>query len=172
MCACLISTQGYAVKLFVALALPISLLSCSVLAAPAKLELADINGVEYSLVNDRGSWVVINYWATWCTPCLREIPELNKLYRKGKQENIKVIGVNFEVATDESVKKFVNKYLIEYPVLLEEVGAYSQLGAIEGLPKTFIISPKGEVVYQKVGVVSLVGIKAVIEKLKESAGGN
>ena len=136
-------------------------------AKPAQLKLADIKGKEYSLSDYRGKWVVINYWATWCSPCLKEIPELNELHQKGKKNNVLVLGVNFEDASDSHVQAFIDKYNISYPVLLEEMGALSQLGPIEGLPKTFIVSPLGEIVYRKVGIVTLSLLDEVLTQLKK-----
>jgi len=135
-------------------------------ARPAQLNLADIKGKEYSLSDYRGKWVVINYWATWCSPCLKEIPELNELHKKGKKNNVLVLGVNFEDAPESHVQAFIEKYSISYPVLLEEMDALSQLGPIEGLPKTFIVSPSGKIVYQKVGIVTLNLLEEVLTQLR------
>lgn len=142
------------------------LTSSFVEAKPAKLELAGINGKEYSLANYRGSWVIVNYWATWCSPCLEEIPELNKLYQNRDKLNLQLLGVNFEDAADEQVLEFSRQHNITYPVLLEEMDAFSQLGMIEALPKTFIISPSGEIVYEKIGIVTAVFIEKVLATLK------
>ena len=142
------------------------LTSSFVEAKPARLELAGINGKEYSLADYRGKWVVVNYWATWCSPCLEEIPELNKLHKKRDKLNLQLLGVNFEDAPDSQVLEFSKQLNIAYPVLLEEMDVFSQLGIIEGLPKTFIISPSGEIVYEKVGIVNAAFIEEVLAKLK------
>lgn len=145
-----------------------AIFSLALNAAPAKLQLAGIDGKEYSLADYRGNWVVVNYWATWCSPCLKEIPEFNKLHEKGKKSNVRVLGVNFEEATEKHVKSFVEKYNITYPVLLEEFDVMSQLGMIEAMPKTFIISPKGEIVYEKLGIVSLQFLENILTKLQKN----
>ncbi len=167
MCACLLFYRGVGVNLFVLLFTLLFALSSVAEAKPAQLSLADIKGKEYLLSDFRGKWVVINYWATWCSPCLKEIPELNELHKKRKENNVLVLGVNFEDAPESRVQAFIEKYNISYPVLLEEVGALSQLGPIEGLPKTFIVSPSGEIVYRKVGIITLTLLEEVLKKLKK-----
>ena len=158
--------RGTGLKISVLSFFLLAFFSINTWAKPVQLKLADVNGKEYSLASDRGKWVVVNYWATWCSPCLKEIPEFNKLYMAGKKSNIQVLGVNFEEASDQQVKTFVGKYKILYPVLLEEFDVISQMGMIEALPKTFIVSPEGELVYQKLGMISQKLLLDVINQLK------
>jgi thiol-disulfide isomerase/thioredoxin len=112
--------------------------------------LPDLKGVEHKLSDYRGKWAVVNYWATWCPPCLHEIPELVDYY-ESNQDSVIVLGVNFEDISLEQLQDFVAHMDISYPVLREQLGPKSALGMIPGLPTSFLIDPRGELAARKVG---------------------
>ncbi len=132
----------------------VTLLSVDVLAEPVDFSLPDINGVEHKLSDYRGKWVVVNYWATWCPPCLSEIPELVDFHEEHKDKDAVVLGINFEDIGASGLKQFSEEYFMNYPVLRSKPGPKSALGPIPGLPTTYLISPKGEVVARQVGPVT------------------
>ncbi len=90
-----------------------------------------------------GKWLVINYWAHWCSPCLQELPELNAFYQKHKKK-VLVIGVNFDHMPFEKIKAFQEKYAINFPMAkhfpIEKYGVKD----VPNLPMTFIIEPNGK----------------------------
>ena len=128
--------------------------SFSVQAEPADFILPDMNDKQHKLSDYRGKWVVVNYWATWCPPCLTEIPELVEFHEDHKDKDAVVLGVNFEDIGLEGLKRFSEEYFMNYPVLRTKPSGSSALGVIPGLPTTYIVSPKGEIIARQVGPVT------------------
>ncbi len=114
---------------------------------PVEFELADPNGKMHKLSEYRGQWLVINFWATWCGPCIREIPVLNAFHKRHqtgkKTTHISVIGINFEQLEDTDLKAFISKHKIRYPVLRIGSKPLIPMEPLKGLPSTFLISPEG-----------------------------
>jgi len=130
----------------------------------AEFGLADLNGKEHKLADEKGKWVIINYWATWCPPCVEEIPELIFFHDKHKNKDAIVWGVNFEDVAEQKVKDFLEEYMVSYPILLAEPGENSFFGPVIGLPTTYIISPDGELVHTQVGKVTVEYLENIMEK--------
>lgn len=155
-------------KLF--LALTSMLLISLVYANSLELDLSDTQGNDHKLSDYKGQWVVVNYWATWCPPCVEEISELVSFNDKHKSNNVVVLGVNYEDLALVKVKQFMKEHHINYPVLLAEPDAYSPLGKILGLPTTFIISPEGDVVHTKYGAIDAAYLEKTITQYQYSLG--
>ena len=110
--------------------------------------LRDVKGNQVSLSDFRGQPVVLNFWATWCSPCRVEIPHLEALYTKYKDQGLVVIGMNTE--TDYmKVKRFVEPQ-ISYTVLLDG-GTQAQGYDVSGIPCTYYIDKEGIIRYRSVG---------------------
>ena len=139
-------------KWFVLL-VPLLLLTASQVRA-VDYELPDVNGQMQSLDQYQGKWVVVNYWATWCGTCMKELPDLVAIHEGNKDKDIVVVGVNFESIGNEQLKAFVEKQSIPYPVLRSEPVPVTALGKVPALPTTYIIDPDGKVVAGEVGLVS------------------
>jgi len=140
-------------------------------AAAAEFALRDINGVERKLSDYRGKWVVVNYWATWCPPCLEEIPELVYFHEQHKDKDAVVLGVNLEDVDLTQLREFVKQYDVSYPVLPagQDVRTESvMLGPVPGLPTTYVVSPQGEVVAQNIGPITGDAIEAFIASQADS----
>lgn len=116
--------------------------------------LPGIDGKQHKLSEYRGKWVVVNYWATWCPPCLEEIPELVSFHEEHKDKNAMVIGVNFEDIGIPQLKTFVDDYFMSYPILQTKPAPRSALGLIAGLPTSFLVSPDGKLVAKQTGPVT------------------
>jgi len=138
-------------------------------------ELPDVNGQMQSLDQYQGKWVVVNYWATWCGTCMKELPDLVDMHESNKDKDIVVVGVNFESIGNEQLKSFVEKLSIPYPVLRSEPVPVTALGKVPALPTTYIIDPDGNVVAGEVGLVSRQNLEDYIAAKKaetESANRN
>lgn len=147
------------------------LFSSNVFAAESVVDfsLQDLKGGAHHLSDYRGKWVIVNYWATWCPPCLDEIPELSDFHEKHKAIDAVVIGINYEEDIETKyLQSFIDEYLIPYPILRADMNATGPFGEIYGLPSTFIVSPQGNIVAHKVGGVTQAQLEKLIsqEKLK------
>ncbi|HEC18131.1 MAG TPA: TlpA family protein disulfide reductase [Gammaproteobacteria bacterium] len=132
----------------------VTLFAISAHAEPADFILKDMQGKEHKLSDYRGKWVVVNYWATWCPPCLSEIPELVDFHEEHKDKDAVVLGVNFEDISLKGLQQFSEEYFMNYPVLRSKPAPSGALGPIPGLPTTYLVSPAGEIVARQVGPVT------------------
>ncbi|RLQ21979.1 TlpA family protein disulfide reductase [Seongchinamella sediminis] len=104
----------------------------------------------------QGQWVVINYWAKWCKPCIKEIPELNALDRK--YEQVAVLGVNFDAVRGDELQAQISQLGIEFPILLEEPSSALGTPMPQVLPTTLILDPDGKLVATLVGPQDLASL--------------
>jgi thiol-disulfide isomerase/thioredoxin len=136
------------------LALPLLMLATLVQAeSSANLVMKDLAGKPHRLVDYRGKWVVLNYWATWCPSCVDEIPDLVALSERHKN-NLVVLGVAVDFKSDKEVRDFVDDMLISYPIILATPKIFSQFGSPPVLPTTLIFNPKGKLMQTKQGKIS------------------
>ena len=152
-------------------ALLTSLLAASLLltvtTSPAEtvdFELLDLTGKKQRLSDYRGKWVVVNYWATWCPPCLEEMPDLDDFHVRHKDKDAVVLGVNMEDIGVEQLSRFVDSLMVSYPILRDKPRPFTELGNIPGMPTSFIVSPEGEVVAYQVGIIRAQDLDAFLER--------
>ena len=125
------------------------------------LAIDTIDGKRFDLAQHRGRWVVVNFWATWCGPCLKEMPALSAL--DTMREYIDVVGLAYEDTTPEEMRAFLKKHPVSYPIALIDV--YAPPGDFEtpaGLPTTWLIRPDGKIAKRFIGPVEPHDIEAAI----------
>lgn len=106
-------------------------------------ELIDIDGNKIPFSSLRGKWVLINYWASWCQPCLNEIRELNRFYERHKK-NVALFAVNYDALPLTAQRELINKLRLHYPSLSVDPAAALSLEQLRGVPATFIFNPQGQ----------------------------
>jgi len=131
------------------------------------MELKKMDGSIDHLSQYKGKWVIVNYWATWCPPCVEEMPELQAFHDDHKDKDAVVIGINTENVSDEKLNAFLDDYFITYPSYVSKPVYNTALGPIQGLPTTFVISPKGNLEAKQTGGVTKEVIENFINNWKE-----
>ena len=140
------------------------LLACSWLSHAADFSLEDMQGKTHRLADYRGKWVLVNFWATWCAPCLREIPELTSLHDAHQDKDLLVIGIAMDSGSSSKVAGFAKAHGISYPVVMGDRKITAQIGRIEVLPTSYLYNPKGEQVTSHAGEVTRASVEAYIAK--------
>lgn len=107
--------------------------------------LKDLKGVEVTLKKFRGKVVLLNFWATWCSPCRIEIPSMVELYKKYKDRGLEIIGVNLDKLGKSDVEKFSLEHKINFPVLLNPSGDVASLYGVVVLPTTVFLDRYGKI---------------------------
>jgi thiol-disulfide isomerase/thioredoxin len=144
------------------------LLIIGLLAMPAWAEsfsIKDMNGKTHSLTDYKGKWVLVNFWATWCPPCLEEIPDLVMLQENRK--DLAVIGIAVDYKSRKEIADFAEDNLMSYPVVLGDDPVLSQFGTADVLPTTYIYNPQGKLAKLHRGLIT----RKTVEKLIDGKSG-
>ena len=112
--------------------------------ASAEIALRDLSGREWKLSDLRGKVVLVNFWATWCPPCRKEIPDLGALYKRFQEQGFAILAISDEEAG--KVAAFAKEQNIKYPILLDTGRRVYDLFGVEGIPKSFVYDRDGKIV--------------------------
>ncbi len=107
--------------------------------------LRDLNGKTVSLSDFKGKVVVLDFWATWCPPCVMEIPHFIELYEQYKDQGFAMVGISLDHQGVSVVKSFVRKYRVNYPILMADGRVDRAYGGITYIPTTFVIDAAGNI---------------------------
>lgn len=117
---------------------------------PLEIQLKDITGNRVSLSDFRGKIVFLNFWATWCPTCVVEMPAMEKLHRRFKDQNFAMIAVNLQ-ESEAQVKSFFEKFKLSFTALLDSRGEVASGLAVSALPTTFVLDKKGRILGMALG---------------------
>lgn len=149
-------------KLMCGLFLSVASLSCYA----SDFSLEDMKGKIHRLEDYRGKWVLVNIWATWCPPCLTEIPELSSLHDAHKNSDLVVIGVAIDSGSSSKVASFAEAHGISYPIVMGDRKLVRQIGELKVLPTSYLYAPNGKQVSYQDGEVTRESIEAYIKRKK------
>jgi thiol-disulfide isomerase/thioredoxin len=143
------------------------------LASPYPLDhftAASLDGRPVSSASWRGQVAVVNFWATWCLPCRREIPALVALQDRHRGRVV-VVGIVDDNASDESVRQFASTLRINYPVVRTSFDLGRRFPSVEALPMTVLVDPRGRVTVAYAGELDMAELERDIRRLIATAPG-
>jgi cytochrome c biogenesis protein CcmG/thiol:disulfide interchange protein DsbE len=132
--------------------------------------LQDLDGGVHRLSDFKGDVVILNFFATWCDPCRKEVPDLVKLHKGFAKKGVSVIGVSLDEEGERALKPFIKQYGIAYPVVLATKEMLAAYGGMKGIPATFLIDHTGSISNQFVGVVPGYQIESSVRNLLRRRG--
>lgn len=138
-------------------------------AAPAEapthptLVVETLDDGTFDLQSKRGGWVVVNFWATWCKPCLKEIPDFTAF--DAARDDVSVIGLAYEEIEPDAMREFLKQHPAGYPIaLLDVYNPPADFATPRGLPMTYLIAPDGTVAERFLGPVTSQDLAAAIDQ--------
>jgi thiol-disulfide isomerase/thioredoxin len=120
------------------------------ISRPVEIQLKDVFGNTVSLSEFRGKVVFLNFWATWCPPCIIEMPPMEKLNRRYKDKNFAMVAINLQ-ETDAQVKSFFDRYKLSFTALLDSSGEVATWFEVDVLPTTFVLDKEGRIIGSALG---------------------
>ena len=161
------------------LALSLLVLACRIESSPGvgdgsdgarapEFSLRDLQGNEISLADHRGRPVVVDFWATWCPPCVQQIPVLNA-FQAAHYGEVTVLGIAVDSRGIEAVAPFATEHGIQYPVLIGDESLAQEYGAF-GFPSLYVIAPDGSIATNHVGVITEEELEEALVAAAASSG--
>ncbi|HPP47880.1 MAG TPA: TlpA disulfide reductase family protein [Accumulibacter sp.] len=132
------------------------------------LTLPDLGGQRQSIAQWRGKILVVNYWASWCAPCIEEMPAFSRLQTRYAEQGVQFVGIGIDEL--ENMRTFVRKTPVAYPLLLAELGKGQQAGQqVKGLPYTLIIDREGRLAESRLGRFDEAALEKVLQQLLQQS---
>lgn len=147
-----------------ALAAAVAVVAPAQAAMPAKpaLKVTTLDGKPYDLAAQRGHWVIVNFWATWCVPCIKEMPDISQFVASRK--DVTAIGLAYDDSPIDEIRAFVAKHPVSYPIAQVTLdNPPKDFDEPRGLPTTYLIAPDGTVAKPFVGPVTAASLAAAID---------
>lgn len=109
-------------------------------------QLADADGAVSTLQQYRGKVVLLNFWASWCPPCIEELPSMNQIHQRYQSKGLEIIALNFQ-ESPEQITEFMQKVAIDFPVLFDQDGGVAHQWNVFSMPTSFLIDRQGNIRY-------------------------
>ena len=148
-------------------AVSLLLLALAPMACAGDWDLKDKDGAHYTLSDLRGKWVLVNFWAPWCPPCLEEMPDLDAMQRQHR--DLQIIGIAVMYGSRKEVMDVVGKKSISYPIVFGNEDTAGDFGGLDGMPTSFLYSPSGKLVGHHQGILTKNEVEQAIGQKPGSA---
>ncbi|MCS5585913.1 MAG: TlpA family protein disulfide reductase [Gammaproteobacteria bacterium] len=119
--------------------------------------LTDLEGNVHTNESTKGKYLVVNFWATWCPPCLKEIPAFVEFYEK-HADKVQILGLDYEQANKSKIVEFSDTFMVNYPIVLfDDTNSqeFRKFGEVLGMPTTYIYNPEGNLVDFRMGEIDI-----------------
>jgi thiol-disulfide isomerase/thioredoxin len=131
-------------------------------AAKPALVVTTLDGASFDLSKQSGKWVIVNFWATWCSPCLKELPDLSA-FVTAHHDKVAAIGLDYEDTDKAEVVKFLKAHPLSYPVAQLDIdNPPKDFDTPKALPNTYVIAPDGHVAKAFMGPITMKDLEAVV----------
>lgn len=127
--------------------------------------LQTMDGESFTLSDHEGKVMVINIWATWCSPCRQEIPDFIKMQKEMRDQGVLFVGVSIDEEGWEAVRPYAKKMDINYPVVVDDGSVFDGYGPFRLIPTSYIINKRGQIEYVAPGMMTEQKLKPILEKL-------
>jgi peroxiredoxin len=115
-----------------------------------EFNLEDQDGNFLKMSDYKGKVVIVNFWATWCPPCRKEMPSMQRAWEVLQKEDIVMLAINVGEDSDQ-IFSFTAEYPVEFPLIMDKDSSVVRQWKVRGLPTTYIVNPAGQIVYQAIG---------------------
>ena len=144
-----------------AVALAFAMPAQAAMPAQPTLHVTTLDGKTFDLAAQRGKWVIVNYWATWCVPCIKEMPDISRFV--AAHQNVVAIGLAYEDSEPADIKAFLARHPVAYPIAQVSLDQPPKdFDEPRGLPTTYLIGPDGKVAKHIVGPVTEASLQGLI----------